>query len=169
MAKNIISEKGFTLIELLLVMGIISMLSSAVFFNRHQATDIQALNQATQRLVFDIRRAQTLALSGVGLDIDNGKCGYGINIPNNATYNISLYNCTNGIINNSEIITLSKGITISSVAFPTFPIDILFKPPKPYIVINNTPALTSIEIKLTNPQNQTKIIEINTSGQVNIK
>jgi len=173
--NKLLTNQGFTLIELLLVMAIVSILSSAIFFNRDKATNTQALNQAAQKLAFDIRKAQTLSLGSVNLDSNAGICGYGIKIKDLNTYGIFLYhgNCDNknnfvaGNTADSKLTYLSKDknkITISSNSS-----DIIFFPLKPIVMINNDPSLLSATITLTNDQGQSKTITVTNTGQVNIK
>ncbi|MBI3459053.1 prepilin-type N-terminal cleavage/methylation domain-containing protein [Candidatus Azambacteria bacterium] len=169
------TNSGFTIIEILLVISIITILSSSIFINRHSAEDTQALNQAAQKLAFDIRRAQTLSLAGLGLDNSNGICGYGIHIENNTTYIIDIYedknsNCDKKNLTQQKgdkklLITLNNGITIS-----TDLLDVIFIPPKPEVIIKKTGnnENTSAQITLTNAGGQKKTIEVTTAGQVNI-
>lgn len=177
---------GFTIIELVVVSSIIGIIVSVTLGNFAQTRKSQALGRAAQKLAFDIRRAQTLALGGVNMGPPGPRprniCAYGISIlPGGTAYLIygnrytgnDINSCSgnyrsNGgpgredIIVDGAPITLESGITITSGT-----IDIAFRPPQPTILTSggSLPAT----IILQDGSGNKRCITITTGGQVDIK
>lgn len=144
-------KNGFTIIELVVVSSIIGIVASVTLANFTQTRRSQALGHAAQKLAFDIRRAQTLALGGVAFGPPGGSpprniCAYGISIQNSTTYLIfgnrylggntcgGQYNANGAnadIIIDGTATTLENNIMITSGA-----IDVAFRPPQPTILVN---------------------------------
>jgi len=183
--KNYLGQQaGFSLAELLVVMFIISLLSSMVLANHRAGQRQYALFQATQQLVSDLRKAQNMAMSGVGIGEVEGEpgkyyCGYGIE--NNYTARPTSYrffldkspNCltSNNIYDSNDVlletVNLPNRIKIK-VTTPSPPLDVLFRPPDPTTYIKNNQGVgisgtITLEIEGTS---STKTITVTTAGLI---
>jgi len=139
------NEKGFTLIELLVVTFIVALLAALTLVNYRSGEKKYALSQAVQKLVSDLRQAQTRAMSGV--DITGQYCGYGIYAEKNnrfyLIYGDQALNCESS--NNKydagdtviETVNLPERIEISAVSPLSNKIDVFFKPPEPTTYLNS--------------------------------
>lgn len=174
------SAGGVTILELVVVSSIIGIIASVTLANFAQIRRSQALGRAAQKLAFDIRRTQTLALGGVDLGPSGGPpprniCAYGISVQNSATYLIfgnrylggntcgGQYNANGAnadVIIDGTAITLENGITITSG-----PIDIAFRPPQPMILVNG--GTLPATIRLYNGSSA-RCVTIAPTSQVNI-
>jgi prepilin-type N-terminal cleavage/methylation domain-containing protein len=76
-------EYGFTLVELLVSMFVISLLAGLALASYNQGERRYTLNQAAQRLVSDLRRAQNMAMGGVG--VSGQYFGFGVYAKTNDT------------------------------------------------------------------------------------
>lgn len=176
---------GFTILELVVVSSIIGIIASVTLANFAQVRRSQALGRTAQKLAFDIRRAQTLALGGVNMGPPGPQprniCAYGIFIRNPTSYLIfgnrytgnNINSCSgsyrsNGgperedIIVDGAPIILENGITITSGNM-----DIAFRPPRPVVLVGGggSPPVT---ITLQDDSGNKRCITITTTGQVNI-
>ena len=143
---------GFSIPELITVIIIISLITALVFANYKKGQKLYALEQATQKVASDIRRAQAKAIAGEEYPVTppDEHCGYGITQDSSSpgdTY--ILYagvksNCSSGLGTRNyqpgpdgevEIIELPKSeiIEFTGVGFN----DIFFEPPDPKTYINN--------------------------------
>jgi len=158
---------GFTVVEMLVVISIITIITTTVIFNFRSARENQALERVAQRLAFDIRRAQTLALSGV--NFDDNRCSYGIHIDASPQTRYTLFadkppcdgTYTAGTDATIDTVALETGIRITSGAF-----DITFTPPKPTIFISGG---TSIVLSTGSLPAVTRTITVNDAGKVSIQ
>jgi len=137
---------GFTLIEMLVVMVIIGVLSTFVLTNYRGNQKKYALEQAAQKLVSDIRRAQNMAISGVEItgvcDESNSCDGYGLYVNMSDNFYI-VYADKNGNFTfqpgpdaTIETINLPDEIEIQDVLPLPPKAHIFFKPPEPITFIN---------------------------------
>jgi len=166
---------GFTIIELLIVMVIISVLSVLVLTNYRSGQKKYALDQAAQKLVSDIRKAQNMAMSGVEITgvCDEDNCtGYGIYINKNDTFYI-IYADNNGNLSRQpsdatvETINLSSKIKIDSVSPLSNRIDMFFESPAPTARINFPIGTTLGTITLgVVDSSLTKTITVTTAGLI---
>ena len=134
-------ESGFSLLELLVVMFIISLLSAIVLINYRGNQDKYALNQATQKVASDLRRAQNMAISGV--DITGNYYGYGVYIVDDST-SYFIYGDVNGDSfygagdTTIETINLNNQIRIGQTAPLATKVDVFFRSPNPITYIDGS-------------------------------
>lgn len=161
-------SKGFSIVELLVVSAIIATFSVVLILNfRSSPTSKTARIQTASVVLSDIRRAQSLALSGSRY-LDKTVCGYGIYKINNTSYLLyagvldgaatkckdSNHNYQAGI----DLVVETKNLINSNMEIRSSPPvrDIFFESPDPKTYINNSPSLsgsTTISIQLKNQQN----------------
>jgi prepilin-type N-terminal cleavage/methylation domain-containing protein len=184
-AKRSTLNAGFTLIEVLVVTAIIATLSVALFFNfGTMARNRTARSQVASVIVSDIRRAQSMALSGARFN-GNVFCGYGIHYVDHITYLLyagadeGLPQCQNANHNyqagTDSVVQIQKLIN-QNMEFRSSFSDIFFESPDPKTYINNSALLTNppttINIQRLNQQNcggqSCAKIEVYTSGQINL-
>lgn len=148
---------GFSLVELLVVLTIVSSLSLVLVFNlRSSKTNLTARHQISSVIIADLRRAQSLALSGVRYQ-GQLVCGYGIYRLDSDRY--ILYagapegggptcaaanrNYQSGIDFVVDTIRVDNTyLAISGPVGGSFN-DIFFESPDPKVYINNAQSLTS--------------------------
>jgi prepilin-type N-terminal cleavage/methylation domain-containing protein len=169
---------GFTLIEMLIVMVIISTLAVLILTNYRSSQKKYALDQAAQKLVSDIRRAQNMAISGVETP---GQCsvadpcsGYGVSI---RKIDDNFYRIFGDKVDNSrfqpadaliEIINLPLDIEIQAASPIPSKTDIVFEPPEPITFINGNNGvgvLGTITLGVVDTS-LTKTITVTTAGLI---
>lgn len=167
-------EKGFTLIELMVSIAIVGILASTIIANTRFGERQQALAQAAQKLVLDLRKAQNSALAP-GAEND---CIYGINRISGSRYRVykrSEIQCLdnrreydsppNGS-SELEIVDMPKGISWAGNGIR----DIAFEAPEPITYLDNSSSTNSGEIRLLSSiNNTTKKVIINRLGQMEIR
>ena len=83
-----LNSSGFSLTEMLIVMAIVAILSTLLLMNfRTTARNKTARNQVSSVVVSDLRRAQSMALSGAQKD-GTIVCGYGLHYIDSQTYSL---------------------------------------------------------------------------------
>ena len=183
--KRYTLNPGFALVEILVVTAIIATLSVALLFNFGTAArNRTARRQVASVIVSDVRRAQSMALSGTRFN-GNVFCGYGIHYVDHITYllyagvNEGLARCQDANHNyqagTDSMVQIQKLIN-PNMEFRSSFSDIFFESPDPKTYINNSALLTdpqtAINIQRLNQQNcggQTCTkVEVNTSGQINL-
>ena len=183
-AKRPTLNAGFTLVEVLVVVAIIAILSVALFFNfGTTARSRTARSQVASVIISDIRRAQSMALSGTRFG-GNVFCGYGIHYVSRTSYFLyagadeGLPLCQNANHNYTDVDTIVevKNLINLNMEFRSSFSDIFFESPDPKTYINNSASLAdppaTITIQRLNQINcggQTCTqIEVYTSGQINL-
>ena len=176
--KNYLGQQaGFTLIELLVVMFIIGLLSTLIVAGYRGGQKRYTLEQATQKLVSDLRKTQNMAISGgeiPGLcDLANSCNGYGVYLRQNRDYYIiygnkdgsKRYGSASDVI--LETIDLPENIEIQNVA-PGSRAHICFEPPDPitYIDNNSSPGLSKAITLELEGTSLTRTITITTAGLI---
>jgi len=175
------NKNGFTIIELLVVTAIIAIISAMVLANYRSGEKQYIFNQAMQKLVSDLRKAQNMAVSGSG--IAGRYCGYGILIKPAVDYTSYTFygdippggNC--GISNNkydssdySETVNLAERVLFNSSS-PS-PLDVFFKAPEPTTYINQVSQYEDNEkegtviLEYEGESALTKTIRINVHGLI---
>ncbi len=90
-------NKGFTMIEFLVVMSIIGILSSVLFFNWRSGEEMFALQSSAYRLAQDIKEMQEMTMEAKEMDC-NGDTGssFGIQFKSSwSTYYLLFVDCNN--------------------------------------------------------------------------
>lgn len=142
------------MVELLVVIAIIATLSVAMILNfRVSAKNKTARTQTASIIISDIRRAQSMALSGSRYQ-NNIVCGYGVHYVDSVTYLIyakalpSGGGCASVPTRNynsaGDFLIETRKIINPSMAIRSSFYDIFFEPPNPKTYINNDPSLTSV-------------------------
>lgn len=169
--RRLLFQAGFTLAEMLVIMFIISLLSTLILANYRGGQRQYALNDATKKLLSDLRKAQNMAISGSG----NSK-GYGISAVSSSTSYI-IFGDNNGNFRYEsgtdvvlETISLPLGIKILSVS-PLLGgrLSVVFAPPAPTTFINaqSTLGLSATFTLQTDDGSLTKTITTTTAGLIN--
>lgn len=144
---NSLSSKnsGFTLIEVIVVAAITVMMTLSLIANfSKSSTD---LVQTANKLVADIRDAQTRAVAGAQF-AGSSRCGYGIHYIDPATYVIyagpastdPLIDCSTQNRNydaNLDVVVVTKRLGGTSIVMAQSFQDVFFEPPNPTTYINN--------------------------------
>lgn len=173
-------KKGFTIIELLVAISIFIIVTSLVVANFRRGARSDELKIAVAGLASTLQRAQTMALAGEAISGIVPLGGYGIYItlgePNQYIIFADNNNDKNYNANENEelaggIFFLPSGVVINQLNPGPF-VNIVFKPPKPTIYINNgetSPNSATITLKDL-VSNQTKSVIVNRiSGQISIE
>jgi|SRR3989344_8757383 len=165
-------KNGFTLIELMVSIAIVGILASVIVTNTRFGERQQALAQAAQKLVLDLRKAQNSALAP-GAETD---CIYGLKIDSDSSYFIykrsdaeclidGQYKYVDGSANKTETILLNKNIRFTGSGM-----DVAFEAPEPITHIDGASTTASLEIELFSSVNNTaKKVIINRLGQMEIR
>ena len=144
MRKRIFKKKGFTIIEMMVTLSIITLLTVMVLAYSRQGESVTNLIRDSDKMVFELRRAQNLAMLTLQQNTSptNPICRWGIYIDNNnlpqTQYILFSDFCNLGtqgqydLGEESEIINLLKGVVINSSKISS----ITFVPPEPQVKFN---------------------------------
>jgi len=144
-------QKGFTLIELIIVMVIIVILSTLVLANYRDGQKRYALVQSAQQLASDLRRAQNMAMNGIGITAT--RQGYGIYTQKDRTYYL-IYSNSNASQSYQpsdeliETVNLANNVKITDVSISNNKADIYFESPDPITYIKSPGNPNSVTITL---------------------
>lgn len=184
-------KNGFTLIELIVSIAIIGMVTGLFLANYSSANRRTDLTMTAQKLVADIRMAQSYALGlarygtlgapsvpvggwGVNFNLDNnGNNLYTIFADDNADTLLSPGEAVEN--KGAQIVTLPTNIVIQSLmvgSTPSYKANVTFLPPDPITNINNgtaTASSTSVSIILRDDKTKsTKTVRVNFLGLVEV-
>jgi prepilin-type N-terminal cleavage/methylation domain-containing protein len=185
------SKKGFTLVELLVTISIMAIVTASVFGYSRQNENRNNLIRAQQRLVFELRRAQSLAMSNSQnpKDTSGNKCArWGIKFILTDgvydSYSLQSQTCPKNLSNKCdcsvrqtpvvlENINLPNNIFIANTADTDFYGSIYFFPPEPIVeyvdnygqdkILDDPEGLT---ITIKNSSQESRQVLINSIGQV---
>ena len=175
-------NKGFTMVEFIVVVSIIGILSSALFFNWRSGEATFALQNSAYKLVQDIREMQEMTMEAKEISC-NGDTGssFGIEFKTyRPTYYVLFVDCNDSKSFDADeeelrTVNFEKGVEISTLAAPaSLPVtdfSILFVPPDPitYIKDESSDMEGVITIHLPDYSSRQRIITVNTSGMIEIK
>ena len=147
-------QLGFTLIELVVAMGVFLSLFLIVIVNFRSGESVNELRLETQKIASDIRKVQTLSLTGSnynGASVGTG--GYGIRFIAGTSNEYIVFNDKNGngVFDNGEQIESRNLVDdISNLFFsPTKSVvDVVFKPYSSLISINGDGSVMTEEIEI---------------------
>ncbi len=167
-------NKGFSIVELLVVLFITAMLSSGlVFYNR--ATERQIIIFKEQvKIISAIQKAKSLSLGAFGKD--KAPCGYGVHFsmpdsiiifqeisPTNDAKCLDIDAVYTSPNEKFEEIKLDKVVKFSELGLN----DIIFIPPDPIVIIDNSIFKDEALIKIKTTDNKgEKIIKVTNAGQI---
>jgi prepilin-type N-terminal cleavage/methylation domain-containing protein len=182
-------NKGLTFIELMVVISIIGIIAGMVLVSYYGTQKKYALQGAAQKLMADLRQAQSMALAGALYDDQLGggpkEGGYYVRFTNDRTlYNfafldksyIDIDGCLKpgggGVFIRS--IPLSSNIEIATIELNNDSVDhgtgnILFSPPQPKTCISGDANNNDMEVTLKNPSGETKTIKITRAGVIELE
>lgn len=137
------SQKGFTLVELIVMIGIFGIITGVVVVNLRGGSPAREVQLQADNLASLMRQAQVQALGGEPFEGTVPVGGFGVNVAvcSSAPCSVTLFADADGDftydVGTEEIETLSFGrhVTIESISTGS-PVDVVFKPPKPFICIN---------------------------------
>jgi prepilin-type N-terminal cleavage/methylation domain-containing protein len=173
-------NKGFTMIEFLVVISIIGILSSALFFNWRPGEATFALQNSAYKLAQDIREIQEMAMEAKEIDC-NGTLTHSFGINFNLNNSMSSYflfaDCNGDWIYNQGTdkplreVKLEKGVQIQSLSPLPNLLNVVFVPPDPTTYINKQGSDMKgiVTIYLPDYPSKQKIITVNSSGMIEIK
>lgn len=178
-------SKGFSIIELLVISAIIATFSVVLILNfKPSSTSKTARVQTASVILSDIRRAQSMSLSGSRYQ-GNLVCGYGVHYINQTSYLIYAKAipisgaCSSMTTRNYQIgdlIAETKNLVNYSMEMRSPFLDIFFEPPDPKTYLNNifslaaSPQIILIQLKgqsVCTQQSCTQVT-IYSSGQIDI-
>jgi len=168
---------GFTLVEILVSIFIIILLSGIIFANYRAGGQQFALQRSANKLAQDIRRAQAMAM---GAKEYQGsvppRYGLEFTTATSTSYILFADQNDNGTYeppdNEVERITFEEGVSINELFTigPKTKLWIAFKPPDPITEIRDPGGPRSLgRIQLIGANNQTKTIQVNQAGLIEIE
>jgi len=163
---------GYTLIELSVVLAIIIVLTSAVLIGYRYGGTSLALSRSVHKLRQDIRRTQEMSMSSRVVE-GAMPAGYGIHFDTNNPSSYIIFADSNGDNQYSgesediEVIEMEERISIDQLTPLGSTLTIVFSPPIPSVLINNSPAEDYAEITLTNGR-RTASVKVNKVGLIEV-
>ena len=178
---------GFTVVEMLIIISIIGLLSASMLSNQRSSAGLRQLNLDVQKVVQDIRKAQSFALSsqlatdcslsstvpyGVVFDVTSpDRYIYVADCDESKTYSPGDIVLQTVILNESELAPSESGLVpldVSGSSVDT--LNIFFDPPLPQLVVNGdaNPADVATQINICQAKfiNLCKTISITSKGAV---
>lgn len=160
---------GFTLIELLVVIGIFVMVFSFNYSGLRNNRRLGEFRITVDQVASDIRKAQTMSLSGISAD-DLGNIAYGIYFNINEPNGYVIFKDDGDLVYSVGIdeviqtINFPQDISLSSLV-PALNNDltIVFYPPRPIMYINGGTAANTANISVIRSNLPTKqgVITVN--------
>ncbi|MFA5392104.1 MAG: type II secretion system protein [Candidatus Paceibacterota bacterium] len=171
MGNRIFKKKGFTLIEMMVTLSIVTLLTVMVLVYSRQSEKVTNLIRDSDKMVFELRRAQNLAMLTLQPSIQP-ICGWGIYINKESvpqTQYILFSDFCDGVTPEQydleekfETVNLLKGVKITEANI----FSITFVPPEPQVKFY--PILSGGEIKmcLEAKSNVCYTIYVSPAGQI---
>ena len=167
------------MIEFLVVMSIIGILSSVLFFNWRYGEATFALQRSAYRLAQDIKEMQEMTMEAREIDCGGGVTGssFGVRFKKSwSNYYKLLVDCNdNQVFEGNDIelreVYFEKGVEISALA-PSAAFSIVFVPPDPTTYIKKGISESDegvVTIYVPDYPSMQKTITVNTSGMIEIK
>lgn len=165
---------GFTLIEILVVLAIMAVISSVLIADYRTGQKKYSLDAAAQNIVSDLRRVQSMAMSGTTKTAEI-IYDYGIHFDANTSYytifadkqaNSQRYsNATADVM--IERVNLENQVKVVAVSPNSSGLDVVFEPPNPKTYINkNSSGPATITLQYGNDTSRTKTITITLAGAI---
>jgi hypothetical protein len=167
------SQKAFTLLEIVFSSFIVMLLTGVFFVSFRGGAATNDLKRSVSRVALELRRAQNAALNTTLLN-NEAPFGYGIYFSLNNPDEIIMFadldddkTATAGEF--VETIKLERGVSIVNLS-PSSPLVVFFRSPEPKTFINTqNSGSASVTLRLQSDLSQTKNININISGQIDIQ
>jgi type II secretory pathway pseudopilin PulG len=169
-------NKGFTLVELLVIISMITILSTFVFFDYGASSKVFELERTAQKIAQDMRLMQQQALSGIEGGASTNGYGLYFSVSNN-NYSIYQNNNVNPYYDGEDLIlqtiAISSDVKIESLKRGNTSLSnlsISFFPPGPmtYIEGYSNDTEGSITLYLVSNESEKRMIKINNSGRIEI-
>ena len=177
---------GFTILEMLVSVAIILLISGQVLVSFSNVKEASTLTRAAQELAFNIRRAQNMSVSVVGVGIGGtmqipnaGGLRLSSMIGNNDKYFFFADQNGNGMYDGpleriEPNILLPGNIRITAItgeAPAGSGVHIIFYTPEATLLLSNaaaTPIINFLSITLTGPSGGVQRVRVRISGQVTV-
>lgn len=154
------SQQGFNLIELIVAMAIFGLLATAVTVNlRRGGSSGQEVRLQANNLVSLLREAQVKALAGEPFNGAVPTGGYGVHLVECSTppCSVMLFADVNSNFTydsggeDVQEVSLGSGAIVSSISTGSS-LDILFKPPRPFICFGNQcSGIGGVTVEIASP------------------
>ena len=131
------SGAGFTLIELLVVIFITALISGSVMVSSWRGENQYAVTRAVQKMSADLRRVQSMALSGKTQDAVIPK-GYGLYSQSASQY-LLFYNTGASQVYDAGSVVMET-VVLEKATLAPLGSNIFFVPPAPTTYINGGPG-----------------------------
>jgi len=173
-------QKGFTYVELIFAVALILIISTIVFMNFSAGEDTLALDRAAHKMGQDIRRSISLSLDA--RDKPAGCSGpsfggYGMFFEVAEPNSYIIFADCNGSVEYEgsdvtvETIALDPVVEIYQIGWPmnySPDISIVFEPPHPEVHIDPVYEFVIINLRLKADTTQTRTVEVNERGVIDI-
>ena len=167
-SPGLLSQGGFTLLELLVVIAIVGITSGSLVVNHRFGARQAELRGAADQIVSLIRRGQNATLAGTlygsTVAVDH-RISFSTSTPTTVRLCYNTAFCDSNVV---ETLTLSGGVTMTSIVLETFGAttraDIIFTSPYGDVTfVGNgfsSEGQRTLAVTITNPVGETKTIRV---------